>query len=171
MDTAEEYKKISEDEIFPLPKEVKTDALAFHETSIAEKVEFILTQQTLNKKSALIKIELSNNRCYAQPESRKEFNTEKLKENIFLKIRDNFSNIKEVESIYIQEYREELQIRVYLNVVEYNDELMDTLLNIEYDIINIYDNIIMDFLYIPKIVKKKNLIHPQARCIYKIKNK
>jgi len=77
------------------------------------------------------------------------------------------SKIEKVKSIYVQRYRGELQIQVLLSIDRYDGELMDTLLDIEYDIRKMFPDIVFQFFYPPAgISEKKDFIHPQAECIY-----
>ena len=90
-----------------------------------------------------------------------------LEKEVFLAITTKFSQIEKVQSIYIQKYREELQIFILLSISTYNYELMDFLLDIEYDIRKRYPEIVFEFFYPPAgISKKEDFIHPRAQCIY-----
>lgn len=78
-----------------------------------------------------------------------------------------FSKVEKVKSIYVQRYGEELQVQVLLSVTQYDSELMDVLLDIEYNIRKWYPEIVFEFFYPPAgISDKKDFIHPQAQCIY-----
>jgi len=90
-----------------------------------------------------------------------------LEQEAFLAIAREFSQIEKVQSIYVQKYREEVQIQILLSVTQYDNELMDTLLDIEYDIRKRYTEIVFEFFYPPAgISEKRDFIHPQAYCIY-----
>jgi hypothetical protein len=79
-----------------------------------------------------------------------------------------FKKIERVKSIYVQRYRRELQIFVLLLVDKYDADLMDKLLDIEYEIRKMFPDIVFQFFYPPAgISEKKDFIHPQAECIYK----
>ena len=93
--------------------------------------------------------------------------TEDLELEATLAITSEFSRIEKVQSIYIQRYREELQIYILLSIYQYNSSLMDTLLDIEYDIRKKFPEVIFEFFYPPTSVsEKQDFIHPQAYCIY-----
>jgi hypothetical protein len=78
-----------------------------------------------------------------------------------------FKKIEKVKSIYVQRYREELQIFVLLLEDKYDANLMDDLLDIEYEIRKMFPDIVFQFFYPPaSISEKKDFIHPQAECIY-----
>jgi hypothetical protein len=93
--------------------------------------------------------------------------SEKLKQQALFFIVEKFSKIKKVKSIYVQRYREELQIFVLLFGDKYDADLMDKLLDIEYEIRKMFPDIVFQFFYPPAgISEKKDFIHPQAECIY-----
>jgi hypothetical protein len=93
--------------------------------------------------------------------------SEKLKQQALFLIVEKFSKIKKVKSIYVQRYREELQIFVLLFGDKYDADLMDKLLDIEYEIRKMFPDIVFQFFYPPAgISEKKDFIHPQAECIY-----
>jgi len=78
-----------------------------------------------------------------------------------------FSAVEKVKSIYVQRYKEEIQIYVLLSVAQYESDLMDTLFDIEYSIRKKYPELVFEFFYPPTgISDKKDFIHPQAQCIY-----
>jgi hypothetical protein len=79
----------------------------------------------------------------------------------------DFSKIEKVKSIYVQKYREELQIQILLAITNFDSSLMDVLLDKEYDIRKRYSGIIFEFFYPPAgISYKDDFIHPHAQCIY-----
>lgn len=79
----------------------------------------------------------------------------------------NFRNIEKIKSIYVQKYREELQIYSLLSITQHDRKLMHLLFDIEYDIRKKYSEIVFQFFYPPAgISEKEDFIHPQARCIY-----
>jgi hypothetical protein len=82
-------------------------------------------------------------------------------------IAKKFRRVKEVKSIYVQRYGEELQIFVLVSVEKYNDDLMDKLLDMEYDIRKMFPELVFEFFYPPaRVSEKKDFIHPQAECIF-----
>jgi len=101
------------------------------------------------------------------PVVEQEKSFQELEQEAFFLISRKFSKIKKVKSIYVQRYREEIQILVLLSTNQYDDDLMDTLLDIEYDIRKMFPEIVFEFFYPPAgISEKKDFIHPQAECIY-----
>jgi hypothetical protein len=82
-------------------------------------------------------------------------------------IAKKFRRVKEVKSIYVQKYGEELQIFVLVSVEKYDDDLMDKLLDMEYDIRKRFPELVFEFFYPPaNVSEKKDFIHPQAECIF-----
>jgi hypothetical protein len=82
-------------------------------------------------------------------------------------IAKKFRRVKEVKSIYVQRYGEELQIFILVSVEKYNDDLMDKLLDMEYDIRKMFPELVFEFFYPPaRVSEKKDFIHPQAECIF-----
>ncbi len=109
--------------------------------------------------------------CSAIRELRKSFKVEmeskELEQESLLCIVSKFSKVEKVKSIYLQRYREELQIQILLSITQYESDLMDILLDIEYDIRKRYPEIVFEFFYPPVgMADKKDFIHPQAECIY-----
>ncbi len=97
----------------------------------------------------------------------KEADLQKLEQEALLSIRNKFSKIEKVKSIYVQKFREEIQIYILLSIEKYDGELMDRLLDIEYEIRKMYPEIVFEFFYPPVgVVDKKDFIHPSAQCIY-----
>jgi len=98
---------------------------------------------------------------------KREKELKELEQEAFLAIVSKFSQIEKVHSIYVQKYREELQIQILLSITQYDNDLMDGLLDIEYDIRKRYPEIVFEFFYPPAgISEKKDFIHPSAYCIY-----
>lgn len=96
-----------------------------------------------------------------------EYESHELEERALLDIYINFSNIEKVKSIYVQKYREELQIYSLLSITQHDRKLMQSLFDMEYDIRKKYSEIIFQFFYPPAgISEKEDFIHPQARCIF-----
>jgi hypothetical protein len=82
-------------------------------------------------------------------------------------IAKKFRRVKEVKSIYVQRYGEELQIFILVSVEKYNDDLMDKLLDMEYDIRKMFPELVFEFFYPPaRVSEKKDFNHPQAECIF-----
>ncbi len=102
-----------------------------------------------------------------RPWLEKEEEPQDVEQKAFLTIATEFSQIEKVQSIYVQKYREELQIQTLLSITQYDDDLMDALLDIEYDIRKGYPEIVFEFFYPPVgISEKKDIIHPEAMCVY-----
>lgn len=57
--------------------------------------------------------------------------------------------INKIKSIYIQKYKGEIQIYILLSITDYNDDLMDALLDIEYNIRKKFPELVFEFFYIP----------------------
>lgn len=82
-------------------------------------------------------------------------------------IANSLSKYDKVKSIYVQRYRSELQVFVLLSIAEYDGELMDILLDAEYDIRKKFSELTFSFFYPPAgIVEREDFVHPNARCIY-----
>lgn len=80
---------------------------------------------------------------------------------------EKFKNIEKVAAIYIQEYRRELQVIVLLGIEVYDDELMDDLLDLEYDLHQEFYDPILSFSYIPRIyANRHDVVHPKALLIF-----
>lgn len=101
------------------------------------------------------------------PVVEQEKGSQELEQEALFFISEKFSKIEKVKSIYVQRYREELQVQVLLSTNQYEDDLMDILLDIEYDIRKMFPEIVFEFFYPPAdISEKEDFIHPRAECIY-----
>jgi len=90
-----------------------------------------------------------------------------LEELALLIIGQEYSKYEKVKSIYVQEYRAELQVQVLLSIDEYDDGLMDNLLDTEYDIHKEFPSLTFTFSYLPVgVAEKEDIVHPEARCIF-----
>jgi hypothetical protein len=90
-----------------------------------------------------------------------------LEHEALLNIAMEFSKVEKVKSIYFQRYREEIQVHILLSITQYETDLMDSLLDIEYDLRKKYPELVFEFFYPPAgISAKKDFIHPKAQCIY-----
>lgn len=90
-----------------------------------------------------------------------------LEHEALLNVAMEFSRIEKVKSIYFQRYRGEIQVHILLSITQYESDLMDNLLDIEYDIRKRYPELTFEFFYPPAgISEKKDFIHPKAQCIY-----
>lgn len=103
---------------------------------------------------------------YIKPSS--EINMIKDIENMtLLDVVVSYSKIKEVRSIYFQKYLEEIQIYVLIKTNRYDYDLMDKLMDVEYEIRNKNPDLIFEFFYPPAdMSKKEDFIHPLSQCIY-----
>ena len=76
-------------------------------------------------------------------------------EDILKEIIAQYNKFEKVQSIVRHhDYEAQITIRVYLSIDQYDDKLMDQLLDCEWDIRKKFFNIIFDFLYIPIMIKK-----------------
>lgn len=134
--------------------------------------DFFYVQQTLEIETPTIEIPFDYRRFYnlsniISPWLKKEKEPKELEQEALLAIASEFSQIKKVQSIYVQKYREELQSQILLSIIQYDNDLMDALLDIEYDIRRGYPEVVFEFFYPPaEISDKKDFVHPQAHCIY-----
>lgn len=80
-----------------------------------------------------------------------------------------FRLIDEVEEIYLEIFHYELRVSVLLSTKTYDDELMDRLLDIEYEFIDKdYGDFLFDFHYIPNLTNiKGTILHPGAALVFK----
>ena len=93
--------------------------------------------------------------------------TENKEEELKNKIINAFKQINEVESIYVQKYTYEWKVIILLSNEKHDDELMDRLLDIEYDLQNRDEDPLLDFSYIPKIYNNKwDILHPSSLPIF-----
>ncbi len=96
-----------------------------------------------------------------------ELERENLEESALFCIADKYSRYEKVKSIYVQKYRAEIQVHVLLGITEYDDDLMEDLLDTEYDIHKEFNYLSFTFLYPPvAFVDRKDIVHPEARCIF-----
>jgi len=78
-----------------------------------------------------------------------------------------FADFREVTAVYTQRYREELQVVVLLGVSRYDDELMNGLLDREYQVQKAVRRPVVSFSYIPKVYQNRSdIVHPGATLIY-----
>jgi hypothetical protein len=98
---------------------------------------------------------------------KKEHSPKEMEHEALLNLAMEFSKVEKVKSIYFQRYREEIQVYVLLSISRYDSDLMDILLDREYDIRKRFPELVFEFFYPPAdISDKKDFIHPQAQCIY-----
>ncbi len=102
-----------------------------------------------------------------EEEREEEQEREHIEESALFCIADKYSKYEKVKSIYVQKYRAEIQFHVLLGITEYDDDLMEDLLDTEYDIRKEFDYLSFTFLYPPvAFVDRKDIVHPEARCIF-----
>lgn len=88
-------------------------------------------------------------------------------EEIELAVADRYKDVKEVGAIYIQKYKKELQVTVLLKISQYKDELMDKLLDLEYELQEKYTEPLLALSYIPGDFKDiRSVVHPKAKLIF-----
>ncbi|MGB3479445.1 MAG: hypothetical protein WBB67_09820 [bacterium] len=100
-------------------------------------------------------------------ESGKEVIPLNLEDRAFFEIMCTFSPIEAVAAIYVQRYRDEIHIHVPLTITHYDDDLMNILLQREYNIRKDYPELSLDFYYPPiGETMPSESMHPQAQRIY-----
>jgi len=105
--------------------------------------------------------------CY-QEGKQERIDYESLKKEALFCVAYDFGKMKKIKSIYYQEYENEIQVIILLNVEKYDDALMDSLLDIEYSIRKRYADLIFQFSYpLASFASKADFIHPKAICIWK----
>ncbi len=87
--------------------------------------------------------------------------------NIELSIVMRMKKIDKVQAIYSQKHRAEMQIIVFLNTINYDNEIMDKILDIEYDLQQTYRDLYLAFTYVQGIHEdRKEVVHPKSKLIY-----
>jgi hypothetical protein len=79
-----------------------------------------------------------------------------------------YGNFDEVKAIYVDEYLEEKKITILLDIKEYDDNLIESLIEKELEIFNIYPDIIATFNYIPVLIDTDHthIVGKNSRLIY-----
>jgi hypothetical protein len=72
-----------------------------------------------------------------------------MEERVFFDIVRKFSEIKEVESIFIRKYRREVNVFVVVIEDSYNFDLRDKLLDVEYELRKKFFDVVFQFFYLP----------------------
>ena len=81
------------------------------------------------------------------------------------RVADAFKGFDEVSAIYMQRYRQQLQFTLFLDIKGYNDDLMDRLLDVEYDLLqDEYADLLIDFSYLPG-AGGEGVVHPSASMV------
>jgi hypothetical protein len=158
-------------EIFPyMPRETTTQSqfISPFVIWIYNKIlRFVEEQKVEKQKTSTLDIQKEYYLYSIEPFLKYEQERQKLEQLALSIIVQKFRKIEKVKSIYVQRYREELQIFVLLLGNKYDANLMDDLLDIEYEIRKMFPDIVFQFFYPPaSISEKEDFIHPQAKCIY-----
>jgi hypothetical protein len=75
--------------------------------------------------------------------------------------------IPEVKAIYIDEYLEEKNITILVSINQYDDKLMEILIQKELDISKIFPDIIANYNYIPDLIEdRKSIIGEKTKLIF-----
>jgi len=88
-------------------------------------------------------------------------------EELLLEITGRFSKHEQVQAIYHQRYRDENQITVAIDTPAYDPDLMDKLLDEEYEVRQRAGERVLTFSYPPTgVVERREVVHPKARLLY-----
>lgn len=78
-----------------------------------------------------------------------------------------YKSIPEVKAIYIDEYFEEKNITILLSIKQYDDRLMETLIQKELDISKIFPSVVATYNYIPDLIDdKESILGKKAKLIF-----
>lgn len=78
-----------------------------------------------------------------------------------------YKSIPEVKAIYIDEYLDEKNITILISVKQYDDKLMETLIQKELDISKVLPDVVTTYNYIPDIIDdKESIIGKKAKLIF-----
>jgi len=81
-----------------------------------------------------------------------------------------FVAVEKVLAVYMQRYRRELQFKVLLDTTKYDWDLMDELLDIEYELLKHQPAaFLFDFTYLPSAAKE-TMVHPSAKLVFRKSN-
>jgi len=79
-----------------------------------------------------------------------------------------FKDVPEVEAIYVDSYLETKRFQILTSNRKYDDQLMEKLISIEYELKVAYRDMIASFEYIPKVYEQTNeIIRSESKLIYK----
>jgi hypothetical protein len=93
--------------------------------------------------------------------------TEKSEEDFEILLVAEFRTIPEVKAIYVDEYLDEKQIKVLLSMKQYDDMLMEVLINKEFIISGYFPDIIATFDYTPDLIDDRHsIISENTKLIY-----
>jgi len=88
-------------------------------------------------------------------------------EDLLLEIAGRFSKHEKVQAVYQQSYEDETQITVAIDTQRYEPELLERLLEDEYEIRQLAGARVMSFTYPPTgVVPRQDIVHPKARLLY-----
>ena len=86
---------------------------------------------------------------------------------IELDVVSNFKRFEKVSAIYTQKYRSELQVTIFLNIEQYDNNLMHEMFDLEYDLHTQHPESIVSFSYIPGVYKnRRDVVHHAAKLIF-----
>lgn len=84
------------------------------------------------------------------------------------KVAKNFKGVPEVEAIYVDLYLDSRRFQILTSNSKYDDELMEKLLAIEYELKIAYRDITTSFEYIPRIYENINeIVSSRSKLIYR----
>lgn len=112
--------------------------------------------------------EVTDNNPHAQV-LRKIFDDEALPEQEVLEyyLAQEFSDIEEVDSIYVDGVQDEVIVTVLLSNQKYDDSLMDALLDRELNILCKFQDLVPDFRYVPLLNRERDeCVTENARLVY-----
>ncbi len=93
---------------------------------------------------------------------------ETIDEWLIKKLRVAFLDIEEVDSIYLEKSEPEILVTVLLSNQTYDDELMDRLLDREFDLQEQISNIYLDIYYVPLLEREsKDCVSKYAKLVYR----
>jgi|GEM_PF-3119673 len=78
-----------------------------------------------------------------------------------------YKYIPEVKAIYIDEHLDEKNVTIFLSVKQYDDKLMETLIQKEIDISKLFPNIFANYNYVPDLIDdKKSIVGDKTKLIF-----
>ena len=80
-----------------------------------------------------------------------------------------FGVLSDVAMIYIEKFRSEFIFKIFVRADSYNDELMDLLLEREFDLLEQYSDLLMTFHYLPHTMaaSAKGFVSETAKLIFR----
>lgn len=88
-------------------------------------------------------------------------------EEVSLDVVNKIKAFSQVTAIYSQKHRLETQYIVFLNTASYDNKLMHSILDVEYDLQQEYGDQFLKFSYIQGVYHdRRKIVHPQASLIY-----